>query len=154
MYILNNSSINFKFLCLNINESSLAEILFPIKEIDSSVVNLTEFTNIQRFEHELAVYLKTNVESHVDPHDWWVKNQIEMPRLALLVNKFLSAPPSSIESERTFSLGGCTYAPKRSKLLPETGSKLIKLGFNMRHFIDLHEETNPVSLPDSSNANK
>ena len=60
---------------------------------------------------------------------------------------------SSIESECTFPLGGCTYTPKRSKLLPETGSKLIELGFNMRHFIDLQEETNPVStLPDSSNA--
>ena len=120
--------------------SEQAEFLFPIKHLDDSVfTQLTEFTPHQRFEHELSLYLKKDVVQ-ADPHLWWNDNKIELPRLALLANKYLSCPPSSIESERTFSLGGCTYRPKRSKLLPETGGKLIELGFNMRHFSDIWED--------------
>ena len=147
MYILSSIESECTF-----SLGSLAEMLFPLKETND--IDLTEFTDSQRFDNELSVYLKAKIESHVDPHDWWATNKVEMPRLTLLANRFLSAPPSSIESERTFSLGGCTYIPERSKLLPETGSKLIELGFNMRHFIDLQDETNPVSLPECCNANK
>ena len=122
--------------------SEQAEFLFPIKLLDDTVFDqLTEFTPHQRFEHELSLYLKKDVVQ-ADPHLWWKDNKIELPRLALLANKYLSCPPSSIESERTFSLGGCTYRPKRSKLLPETGGKLIELGFNMRHFSDIWEDKN------------
>ena len=126
---------------LNESISEQAESLFPIKHLDDSVfTQLTEFTPHQRFEHELTLYLKKDVVVQADPHLWWNNNKIELPRLALLANKYLSCPPSSIESERTFSLGGCTYRPKRSKLLPETGGKLIELGFNMRHFSDIWED--------------
>ena len=121
--------------------SEQAEFLFPIKHLDDSVfTQLTEFTPHQRFEHELTLYLKKDVVVQADPHLWWNNNKIELPRLALLANKYLSCPPSSIESERTFSLGGCRYRPKRSKMLPETGGKLIELGFNMRHFSDIWED--------------
>ena len=44
------------------NESSLAEMFFPLKEIN--YVNLTEYTASQTFEHELSIYLKATIESH------------------------------------------------------------------------------------------
>src|ERR1700755_3399824 len=39
-----------------------------------------------------------------DPLLWWKKNQETLPILGNLASKYLSAPPSSVESERLFSI--------------------------------------------------
>ena len=75
----------------------------------------------------------------VSPLSWWQNHKGELPHLAHLANKYLSAPPSSVESERLFSIGGMTYSTRRSKLLPETGEKLIKLCFNLKKFNSFYD---------------
>ena len=121
-----------------ISESQMAEFLFPPTNLNLSQVNITQFSLEQYFDNELCHYLSPlNSAKPVDPHQWWKENIAKMPKLGKLANKFLSCPPSSVESERTFSIGGNTYTPKRSKLLPENSSKMIELAFNMRHFNDM-----------------
>ena len=116
----------------------MAEYLFPPTNLDLSQVNITQFSLEQYFDNELSNYLSPlNSAKPVDPHQWWKENIAKMPKLGKLANKFLSCPPSSVESERTFSIGGNTYTAKRSKLLPENSSKIIELAFNMRHFNDM-----------------
>ena len=44
-----------------------------------------------------------------------------IPLLSKLALKYLSASPSSIESERLFSTGGNVYKPARNRLCPENG---------------------------------
>ena len=75
----------------------------------------------------------------VSPLSWWQNHKGELPRLAHLANKYLSAPPLSVESERLFSIGGMTYSTQHSKLLPETGEKLIKLCFNLKKFNSFYD---------------
>ena len=75
----------------------------------------------------------------VSPLSWWQNHKGELPHLAYLANKYLSVPPSSVESERLFSIGGMTYSTQHSKLLPETGEKLIKLCFNLKKFNSFYD---------------
>ena len=131
----------------SLTESQCAEKLFPFIRPDGNDINLSAANNVglsyftieQILDNEIANYLRPigNGKDSVNPHEWWNDNKKSFPKLALIANKFLCSPPSSVESERTFSIGGQTYAPKRSKLLPDTSSKLIQLSFNMRHFTDI-----------------
>ena len=59
-------------------------------------------------------------------------NQLRLPKLSKLAARFLSAPPSSVESERLFSVGGQIYTPRRNRLAAETGKKLMFLNFNLK----------------------
>ena len=54
--------------------------------------------------------------------------------LAKLAKRLLSAPPSSVESERLFSIGGNIYTPKRNRLTAEHGERLMFMNFNLRAF--------------------
>ena len=44
-----------------------------------------------------------------------------------MVLKYLSAPPSSVSSERLFSAAGRVYTENRNRLSPDTAEKLIFL---------------------------
>ena len=66
-----------------------------------------------------------------DPMQWWQENLSVYPYLSLLAQKYLSCPPSSVESERVFSTGGNVYTPHRNRLNPEMGERLIFLHFNL-----------------------
>jgi len=66
------------------------------------------------------------------PYTWWAANKDQFPvSLSKLASKYLSAPASSIYSERLFSEVGNVYEENRSKLLPENGEKLIFLHHNL-----------------------
>ena len=67
-----------------------------------------------------------------DPFQWWSHNKDSFPELWKIANKMLCAPPSSIESERLFSIGGNVYTPHRNRLTPEIGEQLMFLNFNLR----------------------
>lgn len=69
-----------------------------------------------------------------DPLIWWGQNKDSFPEIRKIANKMLCSPPSSVESERLFSIGGNVYTPHRSRLTPETGEKLMSLNFNLRVF--------------------
>ena len=66
--------------------------------------------------------------------EWWKMNSTRLPMLAKLAKRLLSAPSSSVESERLFSIGGNIYTPKRNRLTAEHGEMLMFLYFNLRAF--------------------
>lgn len=63
---------------------------------------------------------------------WWKIHQEKLPCLSILARKYLSCPPSSVESERVFSIGGNIYTPHRNRLSPEMGEMLMFLNYNLR----------------------
>jgi hypothetical protein len=69
-----------------------------------------------------------------NPLEWWQNNKSNFPELAVVANKMLCSSPSSVESERLFSIGGNVYTPHRNRLTAETGEKLMLLNFNLRAF--------------------
>ena len=68
-----------------------------------------------------------------EPLDWW-RAQTEYPSLKKVAKKFLTSPLSSVYSERLFSEFGNIYEEKRSRILPETGEKLLFLHHNLKLF--------------------
>ena len=70
------------------------------------------------------VDLKTN------PFKWWESYHYRYPVLGRLVKKYLSAPPTSVNSERVFSDAGELYSDRRTRLLPELAEKLLVIKYN------------------------
>ncbi|CAL4071540.1 unnamed protein product, partial [Meganyctiphanes norvegica] len=84
-------------------------------------------------QNELAKYkICDNLDREGDPFTWWKEHKALFPLLSVLAEKYLSCPPSSVESERLFSEAGLVYSPHRSRLRADTGEKLIFLNFNLR----------------------
>ena len=52
----------------------------------------------------------------VDPLKWCKTDRSIFPELGKVVNKMLCSPPSSVESERLFSIGGNIYTPHRNRI--------------------------------------
>ena len=69
------------------------------------------------------------------PMDFWKTHKDRFPTLARLARKFLSAPCSSVYSERLFSEFGHVYEDTRSRLLPARGEKILFLHHNVKKFI-------------------
>ena len=63
---------------------------------------------------------------------WWAENKIRFPALAKLSPKHLSAPPTSVPSERLFSGAGEIYDPKRNRLAPERAEMLLFIKNNLK----------------------
>lgn len=76
-----------------------------------------------------GIKLENSLESEVDrylsleelnkthsPFQWWRDNKDIFPILSNLAAKYLSSPPTSVESERVFSIGGNIYSPHRNRL--------------------------------------
>jgi hypothetical protein len=66
-----------------------------------------------------------------DPLDWWAANKVHFPLLSSAARKYLSPPPSSVESERAFSMAGLVGDDRRSRLLPDHFENLVFLKCNM-----------------------
>jgi len=82
---------------------------------------------------ELDAYLKIGRISRCDnPYTWWAANRNLFPHyLANLAAIYLSAPGSSVYSERLFSEAGNIYEEKKNRLLPSNAEKLIFLHHNL-----------------------
>ena len=66
---------------------------------------------------------------------WWRNHRAEFPNLARVANRVLCAPPSSVESERTFSIGTRVYTSLRAgRLSAANGERMMVLSQNIRYF--------------------
>ena len=83
-------------------------------------------SDIERYLMEAPAPLST------DPVIWWRDNQTRFQKVSCSARRYLGSPPSSVESERLFSIGGNIYSPKRNRLTAENGETLMFLNFNLR----------------------
>ena len=65
-----------------------------------------------------------------NPFEWWKQNSSRYPILSELARKYLSAPPTSVLSERLFSGVGQIYDDKRSCLKSEFVEDLLLIKYN------------------------
>ena len=65
---------------------------------------------------------------------YWYRHKNEWPALTRLALSYLSCPPSSVTSERVFSLAGNIVTKKRCALLPGNIGKLAFIKFNNKRF--------------------
>lgn len=66
-----------------------------------------------------------------NPFHYWRDNQARLPTLAALAAKFLSAPCTSVESERLFSAVSLIVDEHRSRLTPEHIEMLVFVKKNL-----------------------
>ena len=57
--------------------------------------------------------------------NWWNENKSDFPILSIIAKDYLSIMPTSVCSERHFSLSGLTIDILRSSLHPDTAQYLI-----------------------------
>uniref|UniRef100_A0A803SNT0 BED-type domain-containing protein n=1 Tax=Anolis carolinensis TaxID=28377 RepID=A0A803SNT0_ANOCA len=78
-----------------------------------------------------------------DPLSYWASREHMWPDLSHVARQFLSCPPTSVQSERVFSIAGDVVTPHRSLLDPQTVEKLVFLKANLPvlNFPDLDFET-------------
>ena len=94
---------------------------------------LTESTGevAEEREYEVDQYLASPLlDLKSSPFKWWESYHYRYPVLARLVKKYLSAPPTSVNSERVFSGAGELYSDRRSRLLPQLAEKLLLIKYN------------------------
>ena len=120
------------------HEVDLFDQYFPATQ--PQVSNEPQLSIKEIIDKEINTYLSHgNLEKNLTHLCWWQIHKGELPHLSHIANKYLSSPPSSVESERLFSIGGQTYTSRRSNLSPETGERLIKLCFNLKKFNSFYE---------------
>lgn len=82
--------------------------------------------------NEIDFFLKTSrIDRNHDPYIWWSVNQNQYPQLSRFARIYLSAPGSSVYSERLFSEAGLVYEAKRSRLLPTNAENLVFIHHNL-----------------------
>ena len=91
----------------------------------------------QEIETEIKAFLAENnlpaeEVKEAEVLSWWNSNKKKYTHLARFARRYLSAPPSSVYSERLFSEAGNLYEQKRNRLLPKTGEKLLFLHHNLK----------------------
>ena len=70
--------------------------------------NTTSINNAIDIEVEKYISLEM-LEKNGDPLEWWESQVSKFSKLSNLALKYLSCSPSSVESERLFSIGGNVY---------------------------------------------
>ena len=63
---------------------------------------------------------------------WWKENKHQFVQLSQLARRYLSAPPTSVTSERLFSVAGDIYDEKRNRLAPERAEILLFINKNFQ----------------------
>jgi len=80
---------------------------------------------------EFDSYLSDKSAIHGDALLWWKSNSEKYARVAMLARRYLAIPPTSVASERVFSLSGRVITKTRNRLLPETATCLVFLDKNL-----------------------
>lgn len=88
---------------------------------------------IMSVTNQLETYLREpRLDRKAQPLDWWRINANRFPDLAALARRHLSAPPTSVASERLFSHSGNVLTDLRNRLTPANAERLIFLHDNLK----------------------
>ena len=75
---------------------------------------------LHNFYMQVTAFLnQSNITRQLCPLNWWRSNVSNYPRVSVVAKRFLSAPSTSVASERMFSGAGDIYSDSRSRLSPE-----------------------------------
>lgn len=66
-----------------------------------------------------------------NPYYWWSEKKCTYPHVYAVAMRYLSAPSSSVYSERLFSEGGDIFTAARNRLAPHKGEQLLFLHHNL-----------------------
>ena len=103
-----------------------------LPESRPSGVDIQSLTRL-KIQAEITMYNKMpTLELKGNPLDWRKKNGVLFSGLSEMAKKYLSCPPSSVESERLFSIGGNIITDKRTRLKAENSEMLMFLNYNLR----------------------
>ena len=95
--------------------------------IASNSANFCNNTDNKKLDTQKKIY-----EQHllVFPAVWWKYNASRFPILAKVVQMYLAPPPTSVPSERLFSVSGDVISEHRTRLNPDNAEKLIFMKYN------------------------
>ena len=83
---------------------------------------------------EIETYLSEPlIDFSVNCYSWWA---MRYPCISSLVRQYLSAPPTSVPSERLFSGASNLYDDRRNRLAPERAEVLLLIKNNFYHYLD------------------
>ena len=98
----------------------------------NTVADPDEKETIAILKHQMQTYKDLKrIKSDEDPFDWWKRHKVLFPLISKVAARYLSSPPSSTESERTFSIGGNIVTNKRTRLLAKHTEQMIFLNSNL-----------------------
>ena len=87
---------------------------------------------------EIETYLSEPlIDFSVNCYSWWADNAMRYPCISSLVRQYLSAPPTSVPSERLFSGASNLYDDRRNRLAPERAEVLLLIKNNFYHYLRL-----------------
>lgn len=94
---------------------------------------------------QIETYLAERTIHRVEsPFEYWGKNKERFPSLATTAAKFLSAPSTSVDSERLFSTASNILDEKRNRLSGDHVETLIFLKKNLPMYLSLNpKDLNP-----------
>lgn len=88
----------------------------------------------QSVVNQMQAYLREPTIGKDCPFQYWSNNHARFPLLAAVAVKFLSAPSTSVDSERLFSMASNIVDEKRNRLTAERAEMLIFLKKNLPRF--------------------
>ncbi|XP_063963142.1 zinc finger BED domain-containing protein 4-like [Lytechinus pictus] len=89
------------------------------------------------FENELDLYLsQPRIQPTDDPLEYWSHHRGTFPHLAPVAAAMLASPPSSVTSERMFSVAGDVLTKKRCALKPKNLEMLTMIKVNKLYLAD------------------
>lgn len=99
---------------------------------DPEITFTGEPSGIRTAQNEVSTYMtEKNIGKDKSPFTWWAANGEKYPRLTELAKCYLSAPMSSIASEREFKIAK-RVTTGRWNLKPDNVQKLLFLKYNLR----------------------
>ena len=113
--------------------SKTAELFAIVEDEECDAISPSERETRVVLAHELESYksLKRINTDSGNPFKWWEQHMKMFPHISKLAARYLSSPPSSVESERTFSIGGNIVTKDRTRLTCDNTEQMIFLNSNL-----------------------
>lgn len=105
--------------------SSLTSRLYLIDQIMDE--HEAEFQVAPHDELHAFLTSTANGDRSIDPLHWWKLNRQRFPILAMLARNILSVQPSSVASERAFSISGHVVSDLRSSMCDHSITDFVLL---------------------------